>query len=99
MITNFSFLEQHDPLLSQLDLATEGALVADLNTSLVKFRQLGEAIAQDIGSRLGIEFDDRLSQLDLLSKLQFEVDISRKEREEAEASVKTPKMHKARMCT
>ena len=77
MSTNFEFLEVHDPLLSQLATAAERAFVADPNTTLVKLRQLGEAIAQDIASRLGIDFDDRATQLDLLRKIQFEVDINR----------------------
>jgi type I restriction enzyme R subunit len=77
MNSNFKFLETHDPLLNQLALAAERAFVADPNTTLVKLRQLGEAIAQDIGSHLGIEFDDRISQLELLRKIQFEVDINR----------------------
>lgn len=77
MTTNFSFLEQHAPLLSQLALSAERAFVAEPNTTLVKLRQLGEAIAQDIASRLGIDFEDRSTQLYLLRKIQLEVDINR----------------------
>ena len=66
MGTNFEFLAGHDPLLSQFATAAERAFVADPNTTLVKLRQLAEAIAQDIASRLGIDFDDRANQSDSL---------------------------------
>jgi type I restriction enzyme R subunit len=51
--------------------------VPDPNTSLLKLRQLGEALAQDIASRLGIEIEERSTQLDLLRKIQNEVNLTR----------------------
>ena len=75
--SNFSFLEDHDPLLLQLASTAEQAFVPDPNTTLLKLRQLGEALAQDIASRLGIEVEARATQLDLLRKIQSEVDIGR----------------------
>ena len=63
--TNFGFLEKHDPLLLQLATTAEQAFVPDPNSTLLKLRQLGEALAQDIASRLGIEVEERSSQKDL----------------------------------
>ncbi len=75
--TNFEFLKSHDPLLLQLASTAEQAFVPDPNTTLIKLRQLGEALAQDIASRLGIGFEERDTQLDLLRKIQSEVDVGR----------------------
>ncbi len=70
---NFSFLENHDPLFLQLAAMAEQAFSADPNTSLLKVRQLGEALAQDIASRLGLEVDTRAGQLELLKDLKYEI--------------------------
>ena len=75
--SNFTFLEQHDALLFQLASAAEQVFVPDPNITLLKLRQLGEALAQDIASRLGISYDERASQLDLLRQIRNEVDFSR----------------------
>lgn len=75
--SNFRFLEYHDPLLLQLATTAEQAFVPDPNTTLLKLRQLGEALAQDIASRLGIQIEARLTQLDLLRKIRNEVDLGR----------------------
>jgi type I restriction enzyme R subunit len=75
--TNFAFLEGHDSLLLQRAITAESAFVPDPNTTLLKLRQLGEALAQDIASRLGIEVEERSTQLDLLRKVQNEVNIPR----------------------
>jgi len=75
--SNFNFLTKHDPLLLQLANTAEQSFVADPNTTLLKLRQLGEALAQDIASRLGIEIQEESNQLNLLKKIQFEVDLSR----------------------
>ncbi|SPJ32407.1 type I restriction-modification system endonuclease [Kushneria phyllosphaerae] len=73
---NFGFLAEHDPLFVQLAAAAERAFSSDPNTTLIKLRQLGEAIAQHIAALSGIEFDDQTSQSDLLYRLnktlQFE---------------------------
>lgn len=47
-ISNFEFLKQHDELLFKLAETAERCFVPDPNTTLVKMRQLGEALAQDI---------------------------------------------------
>jgi type I restriction enzyme R subunit len=74
--TNFSFLEKHASLLFQLARSAEQAFVPDPNTCLIKLRQLGEVIAKDIASKVGVEFDERVSQLDLLKRIQAQVSIS-----------------------
>jgi len=62
--SNFEFLKEHDPLFFQLASAAERAFAGDPNTTLIKLRQLGEALAQDLAARCGIEFDDKTSQAD-----------------------------------
>ena len=44
--TNFAFLVEHDPLLEKLASAAEDSFFRDPNTTLIKLRQLGEALAQ-----------------------------------------------------
>ena len=75
--TNFGFLESHDPLLLQLARTAEQAFVPDPNVTLYKVRQLGEAIAKEIASRLGVEYQSNIKQVDLLRKIRYEVDLSR----------------------
>lgn len=67
--TNFGFLAEHDALLVQLGSSAERAFSSDPNTTLIKLRQLGEALAQHIAALSGIEFDNQTSQLDLLLRL------------------------------
>ncbi len=55
--SNFDFLTEHDPVFFQLAFAAEQLFSADPNTTLIKLRQLGEALAQDLAARSGIEFD------------------------------------------
>lgn len=54
---NFAFLQEHDPVFLQLASTAEHAFASDPNTTLIKLRQLGEALAQDLAGRSGIEFD------------------------------------------
>lgn len=75
--SNFAFLQEHDPLLLQLASTAEQVFAADPNTTLIKLRQLGEALAQDLASRAGIEFDQQTSQADLLYKLGREIQLDR----------------------
>lgn len=71
--TNFGFLAEHDAIFVQLAAAAERAFVSDPNTTLIKLRQLGEAIAQDLALRCNIRFDERTSQLDLLQQIRQEI--------------------------
>lgn len=42
---------------------------------MVKLRQLGEALAQDVASRVGIEVDSNTKQIHLLNDLKFKIDL------------------------
>lgn len=44
--TNFDFLKTHDSLPVQLADTAESAFVPDPNTTLLEFRQLGEAMTR-----------------------------------------------------
>ncbi|MEX0623230.1 MAG: DUF4145 domain-containing protein, partial [Saccharospirillum sp.] len=70
---NFGFLAEHDPLFAELGQAAERAFSSDPNTSLIKLRQLGEAMAQHLAAQAGLEFDDQTSQSDLLYRLNREL--------------------------
>ncbi|WP_447956771.1 type I restriction-modification system endonuclease [Vreelandella sp. EE7] len=71
--TNFGFLAEHDALLAELAAAAERAFANDPNTTLIKLRQLGEALAQHMAAVSGIEFDQQTSQADLLYRLNREL--------------------------
>ncbi len=73
--SNFSFLAEHDPVFLQLANTAEQVFAADPNTTLIKLRQLGEAIAQDIAARVGIELTAETKQTDLLFKLSREINL------------------------
>jgi type I restriction enzyme R subunit len=72
---NFGFLAEHSPLLARLGHAAEQVFSSDPNTTLIKLRQLGEAIAQEMATRSGIVFDRETTQADLLYKLQREIQL------------------------
>jgi type I restriction enzyme, R subunit len=72
--SNFDFLAEHSALLVQLAVTAEQVFSSDPNTTLIKLRQFGEALAQDLAVRYGIEFDDKTSQSDLLYKLNRELE-------------------------
>lgn len=44
--SNFGFLAEHNALFVELAAAAEHAFVSDPNTTLIKLRQLGEALAR-----------------------------------------------------
>ncbi|WP_242675164.1 hypothetical protein [Phytopseudomonas dryadis] len=69
----FTFLQEHDPVFVQLASTAERVFASDPNTTLIKLRQLGEALAQDLAGRAGIEFDATTTQSDLLYKLGREI--------------------------
>lgn len=71
--SNFDFLKEHDPIFFQLACSAERAFSSDPNTTLIKLRQLGEALAQDLAARCCIEFNDKTSQADLLFKVSREI--------------------------
>ena len=63
--SNFGFLK-NDPLFFELANSAEQTFVRDPNTTLIKMRQFGEAIAGRSGNALRHHFDERVSQSDLL---------------------------------
>ncbi|MCK9246682.1 MAG: type I restriction-modification system endonuclease [Anaerolineaceae bacterium] len=71
--SNFGFLAEHDPLFGELALAAERAFSSDPNTTLIKLRQLGEALAQHMAALMGIPFDEQTTQADLLYKIHREL--------------------------
>jgi type I restriction enzyme R subunit len=70
---NFSFLEEHDPLFVQLATTAENVFASDPNTTLIKLRQLGEAMAQFIAVKMGVSFDEQTSQHDLIYRIDREM--------------------------
>lgn len=73
--SNFAFLQEHDPVFLQLASTAEQVFASDPNTTLIKLRQLGEALAQDLASRAGIDFEATTTQSDLLYKLSREIQL------------------------
>ena len=64
--SNFYFLQAHAPILLELAQGAERAFAGDPNTTLVKLRQLSEALAQDIAMRCGIAAQPQTTQAELL---------------------------------
>lgn len=77
LCSNFAFLEEHDPVFLQLAGTAEQVFASDPNTTLIKLRQLGEALAQDVASRAGVEIEGNLSQADLIYRLSREIQLDR----------------------
>ena len=75
--TNFGFLAEYDPLFVELAGAAERAFYSDPNTTLIKLRQLGEAIAQHMAVNLGIVFDEKTTQADLIYKISSELKLDK----------------------
>jgi type I restriction enzyme R subunit len=76
MSSNFEFLQEHDPIFYQIGSAAERAFSGDPNTTLLKLRQLAEALAQNIATRIGIEFDETVTQANLLYRLNREIRLN-----------------------
>lgn len=72
---NFAFLAAHDPVLLRLASTAEQVFAADPNTTLIKLRQLGEAIAQGLAAQAGIAFDGTTTQLELIQQLSRHLDL------------------------
>ena len=73
--SNFGFLAEHDPLFVELATSAERAFASDPNTTLIKLRQLGEALAQHIAVLVGISLDEQITQADLLYKINRELKL------------------------
>lgn len=70
-LSNFDFLKKHHDWLFKLAESAERNFSPDPNTSLIKMRQLGEAIAQSIAARIGVETGSNIKQVDLLRDLDY----------------------------
>ncbi|MEC4087193.1 type I restriction-modification system endonuclease [Pseudoalteromonas rubra] len=71
--SNFDFLKEHHDWLFKLAESAERNFSPDPNTSLIKMRQLGEAIAQAIAARIGVEAGRNVKQIDLLRELDYKL--------------------------
>jgi len=70
MSSNFSILATLSPELAKLGLRAERYFPDDPNTALLKLRQFGELLAQELVARLGLGINDQAdTQIDLLRKL------------------------------
>ena len=69
--SNFEFLKEHDPVFFQLTNNAERIFAIDPNACLMKLRQFGEALAQDLATQVGLMRTERETQLELLNKLRF----------------------------
>lgn len=70
MSPNFSHLCPYDEQLFRLGSLAERYFPDDPNTSLLKLRQLGELLAQQVASRFGVELREEESQQQLLRRLE-----------------------------
>lgn len=68
--SNFAFLVKKHPVFYQLASNAERYFSSDPNTALIKVRQLGEALAQDIATKTGVVFNSKTTQADLLYLLK-----------------------------
>ena len=70
MSSNFSALASLSPELAKLGFRAECYFPDDPNTSLLKLRQFGERLAQELVARLGLAVNDQAdTQIDLIRKL------------------------------
>ncbi len=67
---NFSFIAGTEPLLYRLAVLSEQMFSTDPNTSLLKSRQFGEAIAQQVAARSQHAGMPGERQIDLLNRLR-----------------------------
>ena len=77
MTTNFAQLRGYDEQLFRLGLLAERYFPEDPNTALIKLRQLGERLAQQVASRFGVFTSIEESQLALIRRLETEGLIER----------------------
>jgi hypothetical protein len=75
LTSNFLFLKHHDPVFFQLASAAEQYFRLDPNTTMVKLRQLTEAMAKDIASRLNISPYAYKNQHDLIYQIDRRINL------------------------
>jgi type I restriction enzyme, R subunit len=69
---NFDFLRAYEPQLDRLGALAERYFRDDPNTCLIKLRQLGELLAQEVAARVGLYSAPEEPQSDLLRRLKAE---------------------------
>lgn len=69
---NFYFLHGHEPQLDWLGALAERYFRDDPNTCFMKLRQLGELLAQEVATRVGLFASPDEAQSDLLRRLKVE---------------------------
>jgi type I restriction enzyme R subunit len=67
---NFSFLSEHSTLLAQCVVQAERYVFDDPNTALIKLRQFGELLAQEVAARTGVEVFPVDNAITVLRKLE-----------------------------
>lgn len=77
MTTNYAQLRSYDEQLFRLGLLAERYFPEDPNTALIKLRQLGERLAQQVASRFGVFTSIEETQLALIRRLETEGLIER----------------------
>jgi len=75
--SNFEFLKEHDPLFFQLASRAEVYFSQDPNASLLKLRQLGEAMTRSLASRIGVSRHDREEQYSFFNRVANRLDLDR----------------------
>ena len=73
LTSNFLFLKQHDPIFYQLASAAEQFFTVDPSTTMMKLRQLAEALAKDMASRFNIPPYAYKNQNDLLYQIDRKI--------------------------
>src|SRR5262245_32112213 len=70
LTSNFAYLQKHDEQLLRLGMLAEQYFPDDLNTTLLKLRQLTELLAQLVATQVGLYQSPEESQYDLLRRRQ-----------------------------
>lgn len=74
---NFYFLRKHVQPLANLGALAERYFAEDPNTSILKIRQYGELLAQEVAARVGVYSGPTVTQVELLQNLQRTRFVSR----------------------
>ena len=77
MRSNFTHIASYDRALFRLSSNAERYFPGDPNTALIKLRQFGELLAQQVASRFGLYAGSEESQLELLRRLESNGDLER----------------------
>jgi len=77
MRSNFTHIASYDRALFRLSSNAERYFPGDPNTALIKLRQFGELLAQQVASRFGLYTGSEETQLELLRRLESNGDLER----------------------